>query len=161
MIKRIASTTALFLVLTTVVTVAGAHGAPSGPCTDRSAECLVATADTYLDALVSHDASAVRLAPGVRRTENASVTGSSAAEIRRALEPPSLVQLVLGKRDVRYTVDVERGEVVATYLLDTGIPPRFNLVTSYVMERFRIEAGLITEIEAVIWVLGPNARSPW
>jgi hypothetical protein len=163
-IKRLVSTTALLLVLTTVVIVAGAHGAPAapaGPCTDRSAACLRSATDTYLDAVVSHDASKVRLAPDVRRTENGSVTGKDAAEIRKALQPPSLIQLVLGKRAVRYTTDVEQQEVVAVYLLDTGFPPNIRLVTSYVMERFRIENGLITEIEAVITVQGANAPSSW
>ena len=164
MIKRLASTTALLLTLTTVVIVAGAHGAPAapvGPCTDRSAACLRSATDTYLDAVVSHDARKVRLAPDVRRTENGTVTGKNADEIRRALQPPGLIQLVLGKRAVRYTTDVDRQEVVAVYLLDTGLPPNFRLVTSYVMERFTIENGLITEIEAVIAVLGANAASPW
>jgi hypothetical protein len=163
-IKRILSTTALLLVLTTVVTVAGAHGAPAapaGPCTDASAACLRSATDTYLDAVVSHEAANVRLAPDVRRTENGSVTGKDAAEIRKALQPPGLIQLVLGKRAVRYTIDVDHQEVVAVYLLDTGFPPNIRLVTSYVMERFRIENGLITEIEAVITVLAANAASSW
>jgi hypothetical protein len=161
MIKRFATTTGLLLLLATVVTAAGAQAATSSPCTDDSPACLVAATNTYLDALISHDASQVRLAPGARRTENASNTGEGADAIRRALEPPSLVQLVLAKRAVRYTVDPARHEVVATYLLDTGLPPRLNLVTSYVMERFRVEQGLITQIEAVITVLPANAASPW
>lgn len=129
----------------------------AAPCTDSSRACKIATANTYLDALLSHDASKIRLAPNARRTQNGSVTAENAEEIRTSLEPPTPDEVNTGIRDKRWFVAGEH--VTAIFLLDTStLPPSpLHTTTTHLVERFRVRHGLIHEIEAVYWV-GPGPQ---
>lgn len=123
------------------------------PCTDDSRECVIASADTYLQALVSHDASGIRLAPYARRTENGMDTGANADEIRSSLEPPTPDETITGIRDKRWWVDGD--QAVVHYLADTStLPPveGVHTTTTRISERFKVVGGLIYEIEAIFWV---------
>ena len=138
-----------------------AHGA--APCVDSSRACLIATANTYLDALLSHDGSRIRLAANAHRTENGMDTGDDAGAIRKSVTTPTPDEVNTGMRDKRWFVD---GDVAtAFYLLDTStLPPSpAHTTTTHLVERFRVKRGLITEIEAIFWVApGPNPEgSGW
>jgi hypothetical protein len=106
---------------------------------------MIAIATRYLDALVSHDGSEVPLAPGCRRTELGTDTGSSGDAIR-----VHLTTEIMGYRDVRWFV--EGDDVIAFYVLDA------YGTTVDIAERFRIHDGLIHEIEAIFTIKGSPAR---
>ena len=108
-------------------------------------------AQRYLDALVSHDAESVPLAPNARRLSNGRVAVEGADEMRRIIrrEPVaalrSLRWLVSGDDAVVFYdlhADMKRGEgpVVA--------PPE-EWMPAYIGERFVIRGGAIHEIEVV------------
>jgi hypothetical protein len=113
---------------------------------------MIQTATTYLDALLSHDASQVRLAPSARRTENGGDTGDGAAAIRKSLSPPTPDEVNTGIRDKRWFTTGD--EAIVFYLLDTStLPPSpLHTTTTHIVERFRVDQGLITEIEAIFWI---------
>lgn len=127
-------------------------------CRDGSRACLIQTAATYVAALASSDASKVPLAPNVRVTKLAKPVSQGEAQVRAYLsrEAPST-----GYRNARYVVDEATGEVAAFFLLGVELkeprasaaePDKLNppgQMTIHLAERFRIEHGLITEIEAI------------
>ena len=106
-----------------------------------------AIARAYLDALVSHDASAVPFAPGATRVEAGIQTGYSGPQLAHDLENGPQYRINDRIRDLEIT---ESGDLVTThYLLDTGwsgIP----LTTVEIHETFRIPDGTIHEIVATI-----------
>jgi hypothetical protein len=99
----------------------------------------IAIAGTYLEALVSHDASHILMAPNLCRMENGLNSASSSADIKRGVETPAL-----GGIKAIYDVHwfVEGPEAVAYYTM--------NATTSieYIAERFLVVDGVIQEIEA-------------
>jgi hypothetical protein len=151
------------VILAIVVPVLAPVARAAAPCVDSSRACLIATANTYLDALLSHDGSRIRLAANARRTENGMDTGDDAATIRKSVTTPTPDQVNTGMRDKRWFVD--GGVATAFYLLDTStLPPSLaHTTTTHLVERFRVKRGLITEIEAIFWVApGPNEEgSGW
>jgi hypothetical protein len=140
-----------------------ARAATPAPCVDSSRACLIATANTYLDALLSHDGSRIRLAANARRTENGMDTGDDAATIRKSVTTPTPDEVNTGMRDKRWFVDGD--QATAFYLLDTStLPPTpLHTTTVHLVERFRVKRGLINEIEAIFWVApGPQQEgSGW
>lgn len=140
-----------------------ARGAP-GPCTNNSAACVIEAAGKYLDALVSHDASDVPLAETAVRTEQGGNTGNNAQEIRDGLESP-VMSSISGVRDRRWFIEPETHNAIVYYLLDsTTIPPTpAHTATAHIAERFKVNDGLIQEIEALFWISpGPNEEgSGW
>jgi hypothetical protein len=152
----------LVAVGTSVATMAGllglgAVGYASGndACHDSSAKCVISAAAKYINALVSHDPSDVPLASDVHRRENGNDTGDSAEAIRRSLSPPTPNQVITGARDIRWFVDSKTNDAIAYYLLDVATTPPQVV---HLAERFRVEHGLITQIEAIFSVNGiPNS----
>jgi hypothetical protein len=142
------------LVMCSATAIPATAGAPAArkACTDPSRACMIRTATTYLDALLSHDASQVRLATSARRTENGSDTGDGDAEIRKSLSPPTPDEVNTGIRDKRWFTTGD--QAIVFYLLDTStLPPSpLHTTTTHIVERFRINHGLITEIEAIFWI---------
>jgi hypothetical protein len=126
----------------------------SGPCTDSSRACVVSAAQTYLDALKSHDGSQVRLDRNVVRYENGIETAYGAPYLRHQLETNNLLKLIIRLRDIRWMVDGDQAN--AYYLIDTtglpGLGPKVS--TAHVSERFRVRNGLVTEIEAIFCFAG-------
>lgn len=110
-------------------------------------------ADAYLDALVSHDASAVPFAPGVQRVENGLVTGRSGDEIRKDLNTSVKYKIITGLRDRAYTETGPSADGTVTenvdYRLDVGVAGA-TLLTVRVRERFDVQCGQITYINATI-----------
>jgi hypothetical protein len=130
-------------------------------CTDSSRGCVVTAAESYIRALVSHQGSSVPLAPGARRTENGMVTGTSGPGIAHDLSTNQGDRSIYDARDVRWFVN--RDEAIAYYLLDTAVGAGTSAphtTTEHLAERFRVDRGLIEEIEAVFWISpGPSPDS--
>lgn len=118
---------------------------PAGPCASGTRACNVEVAAAYLEAIVSHDASGVALAPDAWRIENGMTNGSSGAEIASLLESPSMY-VIQSMGPIRWIVEAD--QVVALYELATG--PTGG-TPALIAERFRIQDGLIKEIEALFW----------
>jgi len=120
-------------------------------CTDDSRTCMIAAATSYLEGIVTHDGSKVLFAPDVRRTEEGHDTGQGEATLRAALlkMPP-----MLGYHNTRFVVDQKTHQLVYFTLLrlDSGAGAMSGKpVTVHLAERFKVEHGLITEIEAIFW----------
>jgi len=149
------------------------------PCTSRSTACLEKIAALYLEALRMHDGSKLPLAAEVRRTENALTNARGPYEVRESFARTTMVE---GTRDARFYVDVARGEVVVFFRLDVDLKAadadattkagntEYRVAVSvpegtytvHEVERFRIERGLITEIEIIAHVeKGKGAGSGW
>lgn len=106
----------------------------------------IATANTYLRSLVTHDTSELRVAHDVIRTEEGGVTAKGAEEICKGNQGPVTVEdAVLGMREIRWVV-ADGDNVIAFYLLDSPTSP------TYIAERFRVEHGLIEHIEAIFYI---------
>lgn len=155
------------------LTLSGAAvAAPPKPiCRDATRTCLEATARSYIDALVSHDGSRIALAPNVRRTENALTNARGEHEVRESFARTHMVERA---RELRLFTDVQKGEVVAFFLLDVDLKPETGggdsttkagdteykvavtkpagTYTVHEAERFAIRNGLIAEIEIIAHV---------
>src|SRR4051812_10603025 len=125
----------------------------SEPCVDDSPECVVATAFTYLDALISHDAGSVRLSDDVTRTHNGHPGGVSGADQLRAV---ILLEPVAAHYNFRWVID--GNEAVAFYdmdvdlsrsgkTIDDGFGPFAEQIHTTIAERFRVRNGFIDQIE--------------
>lgn len=109
-------------------------------------------ARTYLDALLSHDADAVRVAPGVRRIDNGAVTVEGADALR------AIVRREPAAATGRFRWVVDGDDAVAMYDLDAdlsrtadsdGLAPPETWIPAFICERFHVVDGLLTEIEVV------------
>lgn len=115
----------------------GAHG-----CGAPVRACLYEVASTYLEALMIADGSRVKFAPHVRRTQN----GRNIQVGEEALRASVAREQLAFTRNFRLFADEHSGQVVALWLTGTNRPPD-NVSTAHVIERLRIEDGLISEIE--------------
>ena len=163
----------LFALLICVATFGGlilysqvGQAADNKPCNDNSEQCMISAATTYLDALVSHDTSHIRVAPHVIRTEEGGRTASSAIDIIKSLSIPTFDESIIDRRDTRWFVDKPNHEAVAFYILDVGAEPNLPTLlpfvrptvptaTVHLTERFKVDNGLITQIEAIFDVSAP------
>ncbi|HVV35759.1 MAG TPA: hypothetical protein VHC63_04090 [Acidimicrobiales bacterium] len=121
----------------------------SGPCTDDSRACVVSAAQSYLDALVSHNASKVRFASNVLRDENGVISGSGAKAMRHQLATSQEYKLITRLHDERWVA--EGDEADAFYRIEASAVPGQDVhaATAYVAERFNVVHGLITRIDVV------------
>jgi hypothetical protein len=117
-----------------------------------SRQSVIDAATKYLDALVSHDASEVPLAPDAWRTEQGRNSGRGPDDIRTKTES-EVMHGITGIRDLRWFVD--GNDAVGLYLLDAGSR------TAHIAERFRVIDGLIHEIEAIFYVSSVPGQSRW
>lgn len=121
--------------------------------------CKVQVAQRYIDALLTHDASQVPLADRVRRIENQSVNAEGAEALRRSLNKGLQYRLIRGIRDLNWFVAGQ--DVFAIYTVDAGLATG-TLASGRTFERFRIENGLITQIEIVVHTrLGTSPSPEW
>ena len=113
--------------------------------TTRATSCI-GVAQSYLDSLLTHEASAVPLAEHAYRIENGAYMGSTGAEIRAALEHSSM-DFIDRIEDLRWYA--APGSAVAFYTLyvDAGDAGQ---VVCRIGERFRVFGGELVEIEVVI-----------
>jgi hypothetical protein len=106
----------------------------------------IATANTYLRSLVTHDTSDLQVAKTVVRTEEGGVTANGAREICKGNQGPVTVEdAVFGMREIRWVVS-DQDETIAFYLLDSPTSP------TYIAERFKVDHGLIQHIEAIFYI---------
>jgi len=108
-------------------------------------------ATTYLDALVSHDADSVLLAPSALRIDNGRVTVEGADALRKIIrrEP------VAATGSFRWVVDDD--QAVVFYELDADlergegpvVSPADKWIPAAIGERFQLREGRIEEIEVV------------
>lgn len=128
------------VVLTTGSGIAAATPNP----TDTPREAI---ARTYIDALVSHDASDVKFAPDATRVEAGVKTGYSGPQMTWDLEHGLQYRVIQGIRNLEMS---ESGDTVSTkYLLDSGIVGA-QLMTVEITETFEVPDGMIHAIVADI-----------
>jgi hypothetical protein len=153
-----------------VVAAAGLFAGPvlaqqvKPPCTDDSRDCMISAAKAYLDSIVTHDASKVPAAPAIKRTEQGRVTATGEQNLR---ESQKLQPDMDGHKNTRFFVDEKTHNVIAYTLLrvtgQNADPNRKTFVsgrpaseakpsTVHLAERFKVEKGLVTEIEAIFTI---------
>ncbi|MFI1913079.1 hypothetical protein [Nocardia sp. NPDC020380] len=119
-----------------------AAAAPNPADTPREA-----IARAYIDALLSHDASAVPFAPDATRVEAGLKTGTSGPQLTHDLDTGVQYSVIQNIRDVRMSED---GDVVtARYLLDSGVLG-IRLMTVDITETFVVQDHEIHTIVATI-----------
>lgn len=106
---------------------------------------VVEPACAYLAALLSHDGSKIPIAIDAWRLEQGVNTGKSGKVIQDDMSK-SYFNFIKGLRDIRWFVSSD-DEVIAYYVLDIEDAP--GIKATMVAERFKVDDGLITEIEAV------------
>ena len=137
-ITHVSALAAAFLALGTATAAAEPNAADSP---------RQAIARAYLDALVSHDASAVPFAPDATRVEVGLRTGDSGPQLSADLENGLQYRVIQGIRDLTMS---ESGDTVTThYLLDSGVAG-IRLTTVEITETFVIPVDSIQTIEATI-----------
>jgi hypothetical protein len=129
------------VVLAALAALVGTPAAAAPACDD---ECRIDAARAYVEALATHDASAVSLHPEATRVEAGIQTGFSGEQIRRDLEHGPQYRVIEAVRDARFVADGET--VVADFALDLVVP----VVGSRVHEVFTFEDGRIRTIVADI-----------
>ncbi len=107
----------------------------------------VAMAREYIKALLSHDATKVRLADECRRVENGQQTGDTGSFISHELENGAQYIPIIAVRDVK--IREWGSSVVARFVLDFD-----GGMTVSVTEHFDIPAGDIVAITAIIEPVG-------
>ena len=152
--------------------------AAAPPDSHLSGPAMQEMATAYTDALLSHDGSALKLSPHVRRTENGLVNANGEPEVRASFAETKMVK---AKRDLRFVVDEAAQEIVAFFLIDVSLSGPAQAETkagdkSYKVavtvpggeytvheaERFRFQDGLISEIEIIAHVQnGLGGASGW
>ncbi|MBW0271696.1 hypothetical protein ATM97_13135 [Nocardia sp. MH4] len=141
-ITHVSAIAATFLALGTATAVAE----PNPADTPRQA-----IARAYIDALVSHDASAVPFTPDATRVEVGIQTGYSGPQLSADLENGPQYRVIQGVRELSMS---EAGDTVTTrYLLDTGLAG-VRLTTVEIVETFVIPHDAIATIEADITPVG-------
>jgi hypothetical protein len=125
------------------------------PCNDA---CKIAAADAYLDALISHDASRIPLAPQVRRIENNRLNADGDVALRKDLETSAKYRVIRGLRDMQKYVAGD--DVFVIYTVDAGVAGLGQLASGRTFERFRVVNGLITQIEIVVYTSVGRVQQP-
>jgi hypothetical protein len=115
------------------------------PDGDDGRDIVIGIAQSYVDSLLSHDASDVALAEHAYRIENGVYMGSTGAEIRAALEHSSM-NFLSRIEDVRWYAGP--GSAVAFYTLFVDAGDAGEAVCR-IGERFRVYEGELVEIEVV------------
>lgn len=120
--------------------------------TSTTRDSIIEAANSYLDALVSHDSARARLDDNVRRVGNGKDVVQGADALRAVIEREPVASITLP----RWVVDGEHA--AAVYELDADLSratqsetfgPPDTWMPSYIAERFTVVDGLITDIEVV------------
>jgi hypothetical protein len=116
-------------------------------------QTVIDAASAYLRALVSHDGRDVPFAPKAWRVENGHTSGDSGPEIAAALGL-EIMHVITGVRDEEWFVEDDTAIVFYTIDVDLarlpGARPDGPVSAKRLGERFRVSAGLVAEIEAVV-----------
>jgi hypothetical protein len=114
-------------------------------CTDSSRECVISAATAYLNGIVAHDPANIPFADNVQRWENGVNTAMNAEQLRNSIKNDAGIKLVKGIRDLKWYVDGE--DAIAFFVMDAAIGKSY-VGTTHIFERFHVENGLISEVEA-------------
>ena len=151
-IRRVLALSALAAVAIAIATSGPATAGPAVSAdptrvdTDREA-----VARAYIDALLSHDVSAVRFTPAATRVEAGLKTGFTGAQMAWDLAHGPQYRVIQGIRELALS---ESGDIVsARFLLDSGIAGR-RLMTVEINETFEIRDGAIHAVVAHIRPVG-------
>jgi hypothetical protein len=121
-------------------------GCPAPPVDPATRLGKIATANTYLRSLVTHDTSELRVAADVVRSEEGGVNATTAQELCDGNQGPATIEdAVLSIRQLKWSV-VDGDDAIAFYLLDSPTSP------TYIAERFNVQGGLIHYIEAIFYI---------
>lgn len=142
---RIAKKSTLSLLAAATLAVVAPAAASAAPNPADSPNEAMARA--YIDALVSHDASAVRFTPDATRVEAGLQTGFNGPQLRNDLDHGIQYRIIQGVRDL--TMSESDDTVHTRYLLDAGIGAQ-RLMTVEIVETFELEDGAIDRIVATI-----------
>ncbi len=119
---------------------------------------VIDTATRYLEALVSHDAQSVPLAPDARRIDNGKTVVEGADALRSIIsrEPAAAID------SLRWIVDGD--QAIVFYDLDADMAeerpgPSDQWIPAYIGERFLVREERIEEIE-VVYTAGTGPRPP-
>jgi hypothetical protein len=120
------------------------------PTTQITDTVRIAAAQAYIDALVSHDASAVPFAPNCVRVEVGLKTGFSGNHLRRSLNGGLQYQVIREAKQPEFTVDGDHVRAQFDLLTKPSIAGR--RVGAHIDETFLIPAsdGQIHHIRASI-----------
>ena len=154
-------TAVALVVLASVGTVLAAEP----PSEHLSPDAMAAMATTYVQALLSHDGSALKLTPDVRRTENGLVNANGENEVRASFAE---TKMVTGTRNLHLVADEKRQAVTAFFLVDVSLSGSAQTETKagdkaykvavsvpggdytvHEAEEFRFSKGAIHEIEII------------
>jgi hypothetical protein len=105
---------------------------------------VLGAASAYVDALVSHDGSAVPLADDVWRIENGRITANGADALRKSLAS-EVMQTIQGIDEASWFAAGDSAAVFYTLRARAGDKEMFMRIA----ERFRVVDGRLVEIEAV------------
>ncbi|MBV8862305.1 MAG: hypothetical protein JO259_10650 [Mycobacterium sp.] len=106
----------------------------------------IAAAQSYIDALVSHNAEAVPFAPDCIRIEQGVKTGFSANHLRRSLNRGPQFKIITGATPPKFTVDGDRVRAQFDVITKPSLAGR--RVCAHVDETFLIPDGTIHHIRA-------------
>lgn len=146
--------------ITLTATLMALAGPAWAACTDATPACLEAAAKSYLDGLVTHDGSKVQFGPQIAIHEHGRTTSMTEAEARAYVDRQVTMK---GYRNASYVaadgqvvqlveIDITFDEADATRMKTT--PGDHTL---YVANAYRVEKGLIREIDTRFNI---NAASP-
>ena len=126
--------------------VSTAGGCPAAASTDHTRTGNIDTALTYLRSLVTHDTSELRVAADAHRWEEGGLNAETAQDLCDGNQGPVTIEdAVLSMRQMKWRV-VDGDNAIAFYYLDSPTSP------TYIAERFKVDGGLIKEIEAIFYV---------
>jgi len=152
--------------------------APVAPESRASRAELIAVADTYFEGIERHSSENIRATASCQRVENGVPTTGGERPSKSCADSAERLTYIKAVRNRRFpVVDVERGIVVATVLFDVpgesspantarGEDPQVAARlrqprTLLLTEWFKINAGEIQHIEAVMHNLPHGASSGW
>ncbi len=111
----------------------------------QTRESIISAAEKYIhQGLVAHQPGLVPFADSVERTELGMTTGKGAAQLRKLLEGDAY-DAVLGVQNLRWIVENDQAVVFYEQLI-SFLPEPLLVCT-----RFRVNEGLIEEIEILLY----------
>lgn len=130
----------------TVPPVPGDSAAPL--CTATTRQCYRKTARAYFEAILAGEADRVPFAANVRVTEQNHLVATSRAAFLKEFKSTGATKRL---RNLRMLVDTVRGEIAVMVLADVVMPDKPPFTVRRI-QRLKIERGLITEVELVIFL---------
>lgn len=116
-------------------------------CTEASRECYAKTARAYFDAILAGQADKVPFADTVRVTEQNHLIATDRAAFLQQFRSTGATKRL---RNMRMLVDAVSGQVAVLVLADVEMPGQAPFTVRRI-QRLKIDRGLITEVELIIF----------